>query len=71
MKSLFFEATDSQKKNLLENVIIFWFEIKFYCSNMWECLADAYLKRGSFNAALKSFVKVIELNPDSEYALYQ
>lgn len=38
---------------------------------MWECLADAYLNRGSLTAALKSFNKVIELNPDSSYAYYQ
>ncbi len=40
-------------------------------SNMWECLADAYLNRGSLTASLKSFNKAIELNPDSIYAAYQ
>jgi superkiller protein 3 len=38
---------------------------------MWECLADAYLSRGSLTAALKSFGKAIELNPESTYAYYQ
>jgi cytochrome c-type biogenesis protein CcmH/NrfG len=38
---------------------------------MWECLADAYLNRGSLTASLKSFNKAIELNPESTYASYQ
>lgn len=39
--------------------------------NMWECLADAYMNRGSLTASLKSFNKAIELNPESIYASYQ
>ncbi len=38
---------------------------------MWECLADAYMNRGSLTASLKSFNKAFELNPDSVYAAYQ
>ncbi|PRD33914.1 UNVERIFIED_CONTAM: Tetratricopeptide repeat protein 37 [Trichonephila clavipes] len=37
----------------------------------WECLADAYLKRGSYESALKAFEKVAELNPKAMYPLYQ
>ncbi|KAK3098545.1 hypothetical protein FSP39_020503 [Pinctada imbricata] len=40
-------------------------------SHVWECLAEAYLHRGSFTAALKAFTKVIELNPESLYSLYK
>jgi len=48
--------------------IIGFFMLK---SVMWECLADAYLNRGSLTASLKSFNKAIELNPESTYAYYQ
>ncbi|KAI1900403.1 hypothetical protein AGOR_G00049590 [Albula goreensis] len=37
----------------------------------WECLGEAYLNRRSFTAALKTFGKAHELNPDSIYSLYQ
>ncbi|XP_064650742.1 tetratricopeptide repeat protein 37-like [Lineus longissimus] len=37
----------------------------------WECLAEAYLSRGSFTAALRTFTKATELCPDSMYSLYQ
>ncbi|KAK7473574.1 hypothetical protein BaRGS_00035177 [Batillaria attramentaria] len=37
----------------------------------WECLAEAYLHRGSFTAALKAFGRAAELQPDSMYCLYQ
>ncbi|XP_055938713.1 SKI3 subunit of superkiller complex protein-like [Argiope bruennichi] len=40
-------------------------------SSGWECLADAYLKRGSYESALKAFEKVVELNPKAMYPLYQ
>ncbi|GIY36108.1 hypothetical protein CDAR_101631 [Caerostris darwini] len=40
-------------------------------SSAWECLADAYLKRGSYESALKAFEKVAELNPRAMYPLYQ
>ncbi|XP_076443971.1 tetratricopeptide repeat protein 37-like [Babylonia areolata] len=39
--------------------------------HVWECLAEAYLHRGSFTAALKAFSKAVELYPDSIYCLYQ
>ncbi|KAL8583667.1 hypothetical protein ACOMHN_037390 [Nucella lapillus] len=39
--------------------------------HVWECLAEAYLHRGSFTAALKAFTKAVELCPDSIYSLYQ
>ncbi len=44
---------------------------KLKIKNFLECLADAYLNRGSLIASLKSFNKAIELNPDSIYAAYQ
>ena len=40
-------------------------------SNTWECLAEAYLNRGSSIAALKSFTKALEINPNSNYSEYQ
>lgn len=39
--------------------------------SVWECLAEAYLQRGSFTAALKAFTKASELNPDSWYCSQQ
>ena len=35
--------------------------------NCWESLADAYLARGSYTAALKAFEKVLTINHNSEY----
>ncbi|KAI8480965.1 Tetratricopeptide repeat protein 37 [Branchiostoma belcheri] len=37
----------------------------------WECLAEAYLTRGGYTAALKAFTKAAELNPEATYSLYQ
>ncbi|XP_066273178.1 tetratricopeptide repeat protein 37-like [Branchiostoma lanceolatum] len=37
----------------------------------WECLAEAYLSRGGYTAALKAFTKAAELNPEATYSLYQ
>lgn len=37
----------------------------------WEGLADAYMKRGSFNSALKVYQKICELNADNAYARLQ
>ncbi|XP_051518689.1 tetratricopeptide repeat protein 37 [Myxocyprinus asiaticus] len=37
----------------------------------WECLGEAYLKRRSFTAALKTFAKAHLLQPTSIYSLYQ
>ncbi|XP_075693260.1 superkiller complex protein 3 isoform X2 [Rhinoderma darwinii] len=40
-------------------------------SNCWECLGEAYLSRGGYSTALKSFMKASELNPDSMYSAYK
>ncbi|XP_060062752.1 tetratricopeptide repeat protein 37-like [Ylistrum balloti] len=40
-------------------------------NHVWECLAEAYLHRGSLTAALKAFTKASELDPSSLYCLYQ
>ncbi|KAG8187841.1 hypothetical protein JTE90_001215 [Oedothorax gibbosus] len=40
-------------------------------SYLWECLADAYLNRGSYESSYKAFEKVSELNPKAMYPLYQ
>ncbi|XP_064609375.1 tetratricopeptide repeat protein 37-like [Liolophura sinensis] len=40
-------------------------------NHVWECLAEAYLTRGSYTAALKAFTKALELDPSSVYCLYQ
>lgn len=37
----------------------------------WEGLADAYMKRGSFNSALKVYQKICELNEDNAYPRLQ
>ncbi|XP_028660594.2 tetratricopeptide repeat protein 37 [Erpetoichthys calabaricus] len=37
----------------------------------WECIGEAYLNRRGFTAALKSFTKANELNPESIYNIYQ
>ncbi|KAM3940662.1 superkiller complex protein 3 isoform 1-T2 [Leptodactylus fuscus] len=39
--------------------------------NCWECLGEAYLSRGGYSTALKSFMKASELNPDSMYSAYK
>ncbi|XP_026288453.1 tetratricopeptide repeat protein 37 [Frankliniella occidentalis] len=38
---------------------------------IWESLGDAYMLRGSWHAALKSFMKVKQLSPENIYAAYQ
>ncbi|XP_019852271.1 PREDICTED: tetratricopeptide repeat protein 37-like isoform X2 [Amphimedon queenslandica] len=40
-------------------------------SNVWECLGEAYLSRGSNIAAMKAFEKATELNPQSIFSQYQ
>ncbi|XP_075037195.1 superkiller complex protein 3 [Mixophyes fleayi] len=40
-------------------------------ANCWECLGEAYLSRGGYTTALKSFMKASELNPDSMYSVYK
>ncbi|KAM5299555.1 superkiller complex protein 3 [Ctenodactylus gundi] len=37
--------------------------------NCWESLGEAYLCRGSYTTALKSFTKASELNPESTYSV--
>merc|ERR1712150_119995 len=32
--------------------------------NAWECLADAYAARGSYNSALKAYDKILKLRND-------
>jgi superkiller protein 3 len=36
----------------------------------WEYLGDAYLGRGSFNSAFKSYSRAFELNDESVYAAW-
>jgi tetratricopeptide (TPR) repeat protein len=43
----------------------------FVFSNCWECLADAYLARGAYISALKSYERALELNPDSFFSMIQ
>ncbi|XP_029428963.1 tetratricopeptide repeat protein 37 [Rhinatrema bivittatum] len=40
-------------------------------ANCWECLGEAYLSRGGYTTALKSFTKASELNPESIYGIYK
>uniref|UniRef100_A0A8C0JB40 SKI3 subunit of superkiller complex n=1 Tax=Chelonoidis abingdonii TaxID=106734 RepID=A0A8C0JB40_CHEAB len=40
-------------------------------SNCWESLGEAYLSRGGYTTALKSFMKASELNPESIYSIYK
>ncbi|XP_053330770.1 SKI3 subunit of superkiller complex protein isoform X2 [Spea bombifrons] len=40
-------------------------------ANCWECLGEAYLSRGGYTTALKSFMKASELSPDSVYSMYK
>ncbi|XP_069747865.1 superkiller complex protein 3 [Narcine bancroftii] len=40
-------------------------------SNCWECLAEAYLSRGGYTAALKAFTKASELSPNAVYNIYK
>lgn len=39
--------------------------------NAWESLGDAYLALGSFTAAIKSYQKVLDLDPNLVYPLFQ
>ncbi|XP_063151480.1 superkiller complex protein 3 [Candoia aspera] len=39
--------------------------------NCWESLGEAYLSRGGYTTALKSFRKARELNPKSIYSIYK
>jgi len=40
-------------------------------SHCWESLADAYYGRGAYTAALKSYQRVLELDPDAVYPAFQ
>ncbi|XP_065512362.1 superkiller complex protein 3 isoform X2 [Caloenas nicobarica] len=40
-------------------------------SNCWESLGEAYLSRGSYATALKSFRRASELNPGLVYSIYR
>ncbi|XP_027564577.1 tetratricopeptide repeat protein 37 isoform X2 [Neopelma chrysocephalum] len=40
-------------------------------SNCWESLGEAYLNRGSYSTALKSFRRASELNPGLMYSTYR
>ena len=35
------------------------------CRHCWECLGDAYLARGSYNSALRTFKKALEVSFNS------
>lgn len=39
--------------------------------NCWESLGEAYLSRGSYTTALKSFTRASELSPDSTYSVFK
>ncbi|EPQ10979.1 Tetratricopeptide repeat protein 37 [Myotis brandtii] len=39
--------------------------------NCWESLGEAYLSRGGYTTALKSFTKASELNPESTYSVFK
>lgn len=40
-------------------------------SHCWESLADAYYGRGAYTAALKSYQRVLEIDPDAVYPAFQ
>ncbi|PSN51235.1 Tetratricopeptide repeat protein 37 [Blattella germanica] len=40
-------------------------------SYSWECLADAYYGRGAYTASMKSYQKVLELDPEAVYPAFQ
>ncbi|XP_030323083.1 tetratricopeptide repeat protein 37 [Calypte anna] len=40
-------------------------------ANCWESLGEAYLGRGSYTTALKSFRRATELNPELVYSIYK
>ena len=52
-----------------KNVVQYLFRIKR--RHLWETLADAYLARGSFQSALKSYNKALELHADPIYPTYK
>ncbi|XP_048667410.1 tetratricopeptide repeat protein 37 isoform X2 [Marmota marmota marmota] len=39
--------------------------------NCWESLGEAYLSRGGYTTALKSFTKASEINPESTYSVFK
>lgn len=52
-----------------QKIYINWFV--FDCSHCWESLADAYYGRGAYTSALKSYQRVLELDPDAIYPAFQ
>lgn len=40
-------------------------------NHSWECLADAYLARGAYTCALRSYQRAFQLNPETFYPLIQ
>jgi tetratricopeptide (TPR) repeat protein len=40
-------------------------------SHCWESLADAYYGRGAYTASLKSYQRVLELDPNAVYPAFQ
>ena len=40
-------------------------------AHVWECLGEAYMKRGSHTSTLKAFTRATQLNPNSLCSFYQ
>lgn len=61
------------QNNFDDAIIAFRAVLRMDANNFssWEGLADAYMKRGSFNSALKVYQKVCELNKDNAYPRLQ
>lgn len=61
------------QNNFDEAIIAFRAVLRLDTKNFatWEGLADAYLKRGSFNSAMKVYQKICELNEDNFYPRLQ
>lgn len=55
--------------SIQQKIYINWFV--FDCSHCWESLADAYYGRGAYTSALKSYQRVLELDPDAIYPAFQ
>ena len=41
-----------------------------HCRQCWECLAEAYLARGSHSSALRAFSKVVEVRDCIDLYMY-
>ena len=54
---------------LEEAIIVYSYGVnKYYSSNLFERLAEAYLKNGQKELAIKNYKKSLELNPGNEDA---